>query len=121
MYDSPKSDSKVIQVLSPMTKVKFLNSIYDSDKMLAEIEYNGNKGYVDINSVQTSERGVITGEKVRFRKEPNTNSEILLEFSKYTEVGILNDERSINWKFPGWSMISYQGKIGYVSRDFLVY
>jgi hypothetical protein len=121
VYEKPTLDSKVLVTLPSMSKVKFLQYMLDDPQMMAEIEVNGSKGYVEYNQVGSTERALINGEKVRFRKEPNTNSEILLEFKKYTEIAILGDDRSTDWKYPNWTKIIYQGKIGYVSSDFVVY
>lgn len=58
--------------------------------------------------------GAITGTSVRMRSESSTSSQILNTLNKGTAVAVLNDGAG------GWYQISFAGKTGYVSADYLV-
>ncbi|MCL2079317.1 MAG: SH3 domain-containing protein [Oscillospiraceae bacterium] len=84
-----------------------------------KVNYNGTIGYVsvplldrprvvaDFNAV-----GTITGSGVNLRDKPNTNSAVLGNYPKGTDVVIVG----IN---EGWYKIKYDGKIGYMRSDFI--
>lgn len=57
--------------------------------------------------------GVVTGDGLRLREKPNTSSEVLATLHSDTCVVVLEDARD------GWYKVSYQGKTGYLSADYV--
>lgn len=57
--------------------------------------------------------GTTTGAGLRMRTEPSTEASVVMSLEKGTAVAILDDA------MDGWYQISYNGKTGYVSADFL--
>ena len=58
--------------------------------------------------------GATTGSSLRLREEPNTSASIVTTLNKGVAVAILADEAD------GWYKISYNGKSGFVSADYLI-
>lgn len=61
---------------------------------------------------KTTKTGYISSEDVNFRKEANTTSTILKVFTKNTKVTILEQQEE-------WVKIQYNGKTGYVSKEYI--
>lgn len=57
--------------------------------------------------------GCITGSSLRLRSEASTSSSIVTQLDKSTAVAILG-------KQDGWYHVSYDGKSGYVSADYMI-
>ena len=58
--------------------------------------------------------GATTGSSLRLREEPSTSASIVTTLNKGVAVAILAD------KANGWYKISYNGKSGFVSADYLI-
>ena len=58
--------------------------------------------------------GATTGSSLRLREEPSTSASIVATLNKGVAVAILADETD------GWYKISYNGKSGFVSADYMV-
>lgn len=58
--------------------------------------------------------GATTGSSLRLREEPSTSASIVTTLNKGVAVAILAD------KADGWYKISYNGKSGFVSADYLI-
>ena len=58
--------------------------------------------------------GCTTGSSLRMRAETSTSSEIITTLDKSVAVAILDDTTE------GWYQVSYNGKTGYVSADYLL-
>ena len=58
--------------------------------------------------------GATTGSSLRLREEPSTSASIVTTLNKGVAVAILADEAD------GWYKISYNGKSGFVSADYMV-
>ena len=58
--------------------------------------------------------GATTGSSLRLREEPSTSASIVTTLNKGVAVAILADEAD------GWFQISYNGKSGFVSADYLI-
>lgn len=58
--------------------------------------------------------GATTGSSLRLREAPSTSAPIVATLSKGVAVAILDDNTN------GWYQISYNGKSGYVSSDYVV-
>jgi len=93
----------------------------------ANVKYNGNVGYVHANYVSASSNNdsssnnadntikstkVVTGGFVNFRKGPSTSYSKIDTLSKGAEVGFISESN-------GWSKISYNGSIGYMSSQYV--
>ena len=86
------------------------------------IKYNGKVGYVhkdyisssNSNSTDNSVKStkVVTASSLNFRSGASTSASKIGSLSKGTEVGFISESN-------GWSKISYNGKIGYVSSSYL--
>ena len=57
--------------------------------------------------------GIVTGDSLRLRSNPNTNSEVLAKAPEGSEVELLSGEEN------GWYKVSYKGKEGYMSADWI--
>ncbi|MDM5186919.1 SH3 domain-containing protein [Bacillus sp. DX4.1] len=92
----------------------------------AKISYKGKEGYISLEFVKieagnqgekpgenvTEESGTITATSLRVRSEANTSSAILGNLKQGEKVTILG-------KANGWAKISYKGKEGYISLEFV--
>ncbi|WP_235604050.1 SH3 domain-containing protein, partial [Bacillus gaemokensis] len=95
----------------------------------AKISYKGKEGYVSLEFVKleagkqgekpvenitngVQETGTINATSLRVRSQANTNSAILGNLKNGEKVTILG-------KANGWAKISYKGKEGYVSLEFV--
>ena len=58
--------------------------------------------------------GATTGSSLRLREEPSTSASIVTTLNKGVAVAILADEAD------GWFQISYNGKSGFVSADYMI-
>ncbi|MGL5312817.1 MAG: SH3 domain-containing protein [Peptostreptococcaceae bacterium] len=90
------------------------------------VKYNGTIGYVhsdyvsNSNNTSTPDNGdstvkstkVVTGNSVNFRTGPSTSNSSIGKLSKGSEVGFISESN-------GWSKISYNGKVGYMSSQYL--
>lgn len=59
--------------------------------------------------------GATTGSSLRLREEPSTSASIVATLNKGVAVAILD-----NTSTEGWFKISYNGKTGYVSSDYMI-
>ena len=59
--------------------------------------------------------GATTGSSLRLREEPSTSASVVTTLNKGVAVAILDHTST-----DGWFKISYNGKIGYVSSDYMV-
>lgn len=116
----------------PSTGNSSIGKFYKGDKVeyistsgsWVQIKYNGKTGYVhgdyvsksqgseSNNGSTVSSKKVVTGSSVNFRKGPGTSYSKIATLSKGTEVGYISES-------GGWSKISYNGKIGYMSSQYL--
>ena len=70
-------------------------------------------------NVSASKIVVITGDSVRFRDKPTTNSNILGEFNRNKELTLLNDNAGVgNGCDSKWYQVSNNNTIGYVCSEF---
>lgn len=92
------------------------------------VKYNGKTGYVRYDymsisvatktttssstSSKTTYTGVITGTDVRMRKGAGTSYSIVGTYDKGTKMTITGSQQ-------GWYKVSYNGKTGYVSADYM--
>ncbi|HSQ89449.1 SH3 domain-containing protein [Romboutsia sp.] len=91
------------------------------------VKYNGKVGYVYGDYVSTSSNDntensnsdnaikstkVVNGNSVNFRKGPSTSYSSMGKLNKGTEVGFISESN-------GWSKISYNGSIGYMSSQYV--
>ncbi len=84
-----------------------------------KIKYNGKTGYAHSdyvgpysNSNQSSSIKVVTASSLNVRSGAGTNYSRIGSLSKGTEVSVISESN-------GWAKINYNGKIGYVSTDYL--
>ncbi|WP_242220717.1 SH3 domain-containing protein [Bacillus cereus group sp. BfR-BA-01380] len=90
----------------------------------AKIMYKGKEGYVSLEFVKLEgkpaenvvtgkqEEGTITATSLRVRSEANRNSAILGNLKQGEKITVLGKEN-------GWAKITYKGKEGYVSLEFV--
>ena len=86
------------------------------------VKYNGKVGYVHGDYVSKSNGSssntavkstkVVTANSVNFRTGPSTSYSSMGKLNKGTEVGFISESN-------GWSKISYNGKVGYMSSQYL--
>ncbi|MDB0438120.1 cell wall hydrolase [Clostridioides difficile] len=96
------------------------------DGSWVKVKYNGNTGYVHENYVSINSLGnsnesndasvkstkVVTAKGLNFRTGPSTGSSKISTLGYGTEVGYISESN-------GWSKISSNGRIGYVSSKYL--
>ena len=89
----------------------------------SKISYNGKVGYVSsrylsnkLNTPSTDNNvkstKIVTASSLNFRRGASTNASKIGTIPKGTEVGFISESN-------GWSKISYNGKVGYVSSSYL--
>lgn len=86
------------------------------------IKYNGKVGYahkdyvssVNNNSTDNSVKSkkIVTASSLNFRSGPSTSASKIGSIPNGAEVGVISESN-------GWSKVSYNGKIGYVSSSYL--
>ena len=101
-------------------------SVISESNGWSKINYNGKNGYVSSkylcnentssNNSSSNEtikyKKVVTATSLNFRSGPSTTSSKIGSIKEGTEVGVISES-------DGWSKISYNGKIGYVSSQYL--
>ncbi|MGX4600812.1 C40 family peptidase [Faecalimicrobium sp. JNUCC 81] len=115
----PSTSNSSIGKLNKGTEVGFISE----SNGWAKISYNGKIGYMSSqylsnkgnapsgdNSVKSTK--VVTENSVNFRTGPSTSNSSIGKLNKGTEVGFISESN-------GWSKISYNGKIGYMSSQYL--
>ncbi|MCC0680127.1 MULTISPECIES: C40 family peptidase [unclassified Clostridioides] len=118
----------------PGTNNASIGKFYKGDKVeyigkdgsWVKVKYNGNTGYVhekylSINSLGNSNESndasvkstkVVTAKGLNFRTGPSTGSSKISTLGYGTEVGYISESN-------GWSKISSNGRVGYVSSKYL--
>ncbi|EJA6381815.1 SH3 domain-containing protein [Clostridioides difficile] len=118
----------------PGTNHESMGKLYKGDKVeyvgkegsWVKVKYNGNTGYVHgnyvaINSLGSSNESsdtsvkstkVVTAKGLNFRTGPSTSSSKISTLGYGTEVGYISESN-------GWSKISSNGRVGYVSSKYL--
>ena len=72
-------------------------------------------------NVSASKVVVITGDDVRFRDRPSTNSNILNSFNRNTELTLVNENGGTGNGCNGtWYQANYYGTVGYICSEFAV-
>ncbi len=116
----PGTNHASIGKLNKGYKVEYLESVGSWVK----IKYNGTEGFVYGDYVSNSSQGggntdtsvkenkQVTGSKVNFRTGPGTNYSIITSLGRGTTVGVISESN-------GWSKVSYNGNIGYMSSNYL--
>ncbi|WP_373598574.1 SH3 domain-containing protein [Paraclostridium bifermentans] len=116
----PGTNHASIGKLNKGYKVEYLESVGSWVK----VKYNGTEGFVYGDYVSNSSQGggntdtsvkenkQVTGSKVNFRTGPGTNYSIITSLGRGTKVGVISESN-------GWSKISYNGKVGYMSSKYL--
>lgn len=118
----------------PGTNNASIGKFYKGDKVeyigkdgsWVKVKYNGNTGYVHENYVSINSLGnsnesndasvkstkVVTAKGLNFRTDPSTGSSKISTLGYGTEVGYISESN-------GWSKISSNGRVGYVSSKYL--
>lgn len=80
-----------------------------------KVTYSGKTGYIKQDYVSTTGTAAVVkcSSTVNFRSAASTSSTILGELKNGTAVTVLSTSN-------GWSKVSYAGKTGYISADYLV-
>lgn len=112
---APSTDSSVYQLIKtgqPVDIIRKVNSYW------YQISYNGRTGYAstDYITASGSPSGGSTAtisKSVNFRSAPSTNSSVYQLIKAGQAVQILSQVNSY------WYQISYNGKVGYVSTDYV--
>ena len=98
-------------------------SVISESNGWSKINYNGKTGYVSSDylankngSSNTTEavkyKKIVNTSGLNFRTGPGTSYSKIATLSYGTEVGVISESN-------GWSKISYNGKVGYVSSSYL--
>ncbi|MGL6108215.1 C40 family peptidase [Romboutsia sp.] len=102
------SESNGWSKISHNGKIGYMSSQYLSNKN-NDSSNNNNNNNTD-NSIKSNK--VVNGNSVNFRTGPSTSNSSMGKLNKGTEVGFISESN-------GWSKISYNGKIGYMSSQYL--
>ena len=129
MRTEPSLSAPIMGLLNKGTKVDVLA---ETDNWY-KITYGGNTGYMSSDYISLAagseeseqapettdpdveamdEVGYVTGNYVRFRKGPATNTAIITTLNNGTSV-------KITGKTDGWYQIQYNGSTGYMSADYI--
>ncbi|MDD1371082.1 SH3 domain-containing protein, partial [Bacillus sp. MHSD17] len=125
--EQPTTQGKVIGTVKQGTSVQVLSQ----EKEWAKISHNGKEGYVALQFLGFSsenpsveqkqqltinngqkEEGIVTATRLNVRNSPVLGSSMIGYVQKNEKVTVLG-------KANGWAKISYQGKEGYVSLEFV--
>ena len=117
LYLRQSPGGAVITTLSKGTTVAVLNN----SSSWYKVSVNGKEGYVSgeyltgttATNVALGTGTVKCSSSVNFRSAPNTSSTSYGELKNGTAVTVLSTSN-------GWSKVSYAGKTGYISADYLV-
>ena len=117
LYLRQSPGGAVITTLSKGTTVAVLNN----SSSWYKVSVNGKEGYVSgeyltgttATNVALGTGTVKCSSSVNFRSAPNTSSTSYGELKNGTAVTVLSTSN-------GWSKVSYAGKAGYISADYLV-
>mgnify|MGYP002618123780 CR=1 FL=1 len=117
LYLRQSPGGAVITTLSKGTTVAVLNN----SSSWYKVSVNGKEGYVSgeyltgttATAVALGTGTVKCSSSVNFRSAPNTSSTSYGELKNGTAVTVLSTSN-------GWSKVSYAGKAGYISADYLV-
>lgn len=110
----PSTSSDVIAKLSEGTEVELVST----ENGWCEIVYDGQTGYVSADYVCVdgkalqNARGIVIGSCVNVRSGPSTDHSIVTKVYAGTIVDLLDEEGN-------WYSISYDGKTGYISADYV--
>ena len=116
----PSTSYSKISTLSYGTEVGFISESNGWSK----VSYNGKVGYVSSQYLTNKGNGstsnnesvkstkVVNTSGLNFRSGPSTSYSKISTLSYGTEVGFISES-------SGWSKISYNGKVGYVSSQYL--
>lgn len=134
---TPDANGQVLDIMPYNSRIQFI--VRDGE--WAQVVYNGTQGYCsamylrmddasenqivetpisdpiegEIESTQTGVEGYISiSGGLRLRSSGSTDAEILATMPQYATVTILDDS-------TGWAKVSYQGKVGYCSRQYIAY
>ncbi|GAA0699462.1 hypothetical protein GCM10008904_04710 [Paraclostridium ghonii] len=113
----PSTGSPMLFSVKKNEKVTILESKDRWHKIKA---VNGNVGwassdYIKINSDETNQSGskkTVTADTLNMRSGASTSYRVIVKIKKGTEVEVISESN-------GWSKIKYDGRIGYVSSEFL--
>ncbi|THG56555.1 SH3 domain-containing protein, partial [Bacillus sp. HUB-I-004] len=125
--EQPTTQGKVIGTVKKGTNVQVLSK----EKEWAKISHDGKEGYVTLQFLGFSngnpnveqkqqltinngqkEEGIVTATRLNVRNSPALGSSMIGYVQKNEKVTVLG-------KANGWAKISYQGKEGYVSLEFV--
>lgn len=109
-YEKPDKSSKALFTLPPFTKVN--NPTFDPGEMV-QVEYNNKLVYVE--SVDHVSVEAVTGDKVRFRKTPSLEGEIVTVLPRWTMIGVISTVAEDD----KWVMVTIKGKRGYIAKEFV--
>ena len=117
LYLRQSPGGAVITTLSKGTTVAVLNN----SSSWYKVSVNGKEGYVSgeyLTGTTATDVALGTGtvkcsSSVNFRSAPNTSSTSYGELKNGTAITVLSTSN-------GWSKVSYAGKTGYISADYLV-
>lgn len=111
---APSTDDAILTTLTEGQEVTII-SITDG---WCKAQQNGQEGYIKADYVSVNgiplvdPRGIITGDCVNVRSAPSTDSSVVTKVYAGELVDLVTLEN-------GWYSISYDGKSGYISADYL--
>ncbi|MBQ3416656.1 MAG: SH3 domain-containing protein [Ruminococcus sp.] len=116
MRSSASSSSSVIRTLSSGTTVTLLENSSDN---WAYVSAGEGKGYVFCDFLQPTSSSLVkmagrTTDDLNFREGKGTGSSVITVIPEDTVVDVTDNTDE------NWAMISYSGRTGYVSKDYLV-
>lgn len=135
LRETPDANGQTLDIMPYNSRIQF----FVRDGEWAQVEYNGMQGYcsavylrvddtvsqetvpqtpIASETIQTSEEGVagyitISG-GLRLRSSGSNDAEIIATMPQYAAITILDDS-------TGWAKVSYQGQVGYCSRQYIAY
>ena len=116
LRSGPSTDDTILTRLSEGDIVVILER---TNSEWFKVNFHGTVGYVSaplMRDVLTAENfnalGRVTGDVVNLRERPNTESDVLGQYSERTEMTVIG----IN---NGWYKVRHDGKTGYIRSDYM--
>jgi len=112
----PGLDYSVITSIPDKTIIVVVDK---TDDEWYKVNYGGKIGYVNssylVNVLEAenfSARGVIAGDDVRMRTQPDVNADVIAMFASGKEIGVIGINK-------GWYKVTVDDKTGYIRSDYI--
>lgn len=113
IHEGPQLSSPVVKLIPPSPSGKIVENLGNETNGLFQIVYEGTKGWVSSDYLETRVRTTNTKMNLNLRKSPNTSSAVIAKIPPKSEVIVLGGITK------GFYKVKYGGKTGYVSAEYI--